>query len=45
MGMIPVPRQIGDSDGDGSGPPIPGESGMGMGVDPRFMLQYRLLVL
>jgi hypothetical protein len=34
MGMIPDPRQIGD--GDGSGPPIPGESGMGMGVDPRL---------
>ena len=37
MGMIlddPPGRQIGDSDGDGGGPPIPGESGMGMGADP-----------
>ncbi len=35
MGMIPDPRQIGD--GDGSVPPIPGESGMGVGImDPRL---------
>jgi hypothetical protein len=32
--MIPDPRQIGD--GDASGPPIPGESGMGVGMDPRL---------
>jgi hypothetical protein len=30
MGMIPDPRQIGDGGEDG--PPIPGKSGMGMGM-------------
>ena len=33
MGMIPDSRQIGD--GGGGGPPIPGKSGMAVGMDPR----------